>query len=99
MSIMDENERIARLLHEKINLERKLKTNTEKLKPFIEEMKAFCLEKRLRRFTWGDFEMLYSPPKKYFKLLVKMEQVHEAHPDWAESKVGYERLRITEVGE
>ena len=96
---MDENKEITRLLHEKINLERKFKEINEKLKPFVEEMKAFCLEKRLRRFTWGDFEMIYSPPKQYFKMLVKMEQVHEVHPEWVEEKTGYERLRITEAGD
>lgn len=97
---MEEDKEIAGLLHEKINLEKRLKAVTERLKPFIDEMKAFCLEKQLRRFSWGEnFEMLYSPPKQYFKLLVKMEQVHQAHPDWTEEKTGYERLRITEVGE
>ena len=96
---MDENKEIARLLNEKINLERKLKEVNNKVEPFVDEMKAFCKEKRLRRFTWGDFEMVYSPPKQYFKLLIKTEELHKIHPELTEEKIGYERLRITEIGE
>lgn len=98
-NIMDLNEKVERLLYEKVLLEKKIKSNTEKLKPFIDEMRAFCKEKRLRRFTYGGFEMVYSPPKQYFKLLVKTKQVHEVHPEWVEEKTGYERLKITEIGE
>lgn len=96
---MDLNEKVERLLYEKVLLEKKIKTNAEKLNPFIKEMKAFCKEKRLRRFTWGDFEMVYSPPKQYFKLLIKTEELHKIHPELTEEKIGYERLRITEAGE
>lgn len=94
---MNTNKDVEKLIYEKIYLEKKLKRNKEKLEPFVEKMKAFCLEKRLRRVTWAGFEIVYSPKKKYFTLKVKTSELHKTHPELLEEKEGYERLKITET--
>lgn len=91
---MEEDIEIEGLLLEKMNLEKRLKIIGKKIDPFLENMKAFCLEKQLRKFTWMGFDITYTRPRKYLKILIKMEQLQNAHPDWVKEHMGYERLSI-----
>lgn len=92
--MMEENPEIEKLLKEKLTLEKELKKIEKELKPFLEKMKVFCLEKRLRKFTWGPFDISYTRPRMYLKIIVKNEQIQDAHPKWVEERMGYARLSI-----
>lgn len=91
---MEENPEIEALLKEKMHIAKRLKMIEKELTPFLDNLKAFCLEKQLRKFTWMDFDMNYTRPRKYLKVIVKPQQIQDAHPDWVEELMGYERLSI-----
>lgn len=96
-AILQENPHIEGLLKEQINLKNRLKIIEKELKPFLENLKTICFQKRLRKFSWGPFEITYTFPRKYLKLLVKMEQIQDAHPDWVKEEMGYDRLSIKKM--
>lgn len=93
--MIEVNEEMETLIQTQKALEKEIKRIKGELKPFLDELKETCLENNLRTFDYGSFKVKYTPEKKYFFLLKKLDEIAKEHPSYVEQRSGYERITFT----